>query len=183
MRLAALVLFLAACASRDRDATAAAAGRLSPELLPAQSPAARFVDLKDAAPRTLRVGVSPEDGTLRLVLETEGQAPREIRVTRTDGSLLFAAGGETGTELLRVGAAPGDAWESAGRRVRFEGWERVIAASDPSVGWEAARVSARRGPPGMEQVETWWFARGVGVVRLRSDHGGVFVDELIRAGR
>jgi len=128
---------------------------------------------------------SPDGQSARLVLEapvargpTDVLQPMEMHVTRRDASLWFSSDINLGTELIRAGAAPGDAWESAGRRVRFEGWENVPIGG---TGVEAARITARRGPAGLEQVETWWFARGVGLVRLKSDRGSISVDELVRA--
>ncbi len=150
---------------------------LSADLCPLTASTAGFVEMKDSSARTLRVEPL-EDDAARLVLDVPGAPPREIRVARRDGSVFFAGSIGPGTEILRLGAAPGDTWESDGRRVTFEGWERLPL---PGATYDAARISARRGPAGLEQVETWWFARGVGLVRLRSDHGKLFIDELVRS--
>lgn len=175
---AALVLLasIVGCATPSGGDPAPGAA-LSADLCPLTASTAGFVDLKDSSPRTLRV--EPLEGdAARLVLEVPDSPPREIRVTRKDGSIFFSGGMGTGTEILRGGAEPGATWESDGRRVTFEGWERMPLASAT---YDTARISARRGPSGLEQVETWWFARGVGLVRLRSDHGSLFVDELVRS--
>ena len=46
-----------------------------------------------------------------LVVAGGSGPPRELRVTRRDGSLFFSGGVEEGTELIRVGAQAGDAWQ------------------------------------------------------------------------
>ena len=183
MRLAitALALFLAGCAAggaATSEPEAAADAGLSLDLFPFETSSTAFVDVKDSSPRTLRVEPSPDGESARIALDVGAGPPREMRVTRRGDSLFFSGGVELGAELLRAGARPGDAWESDGRRVTFDGWERVRL---PAATYDAARVSARRGPAGLEQVETWWFAKGVGLVRLKSDHGTLFVDELVRS--
>lgn len=180
-RLPVLAVLLAAlsaagCASPSGGDPAPGAA-LSADLCPLTASSAAFLDMKDSTARTLRVEPLG-DGAARLVLDVPGAPPREIRVTLRDGSIYFSGGMGQGTEILRSGASPGDSWESDGRRVTFEGWERLPL---PAATWDAARISARRGPAGLEQVETWWFARGTGLVRLRSDHGGLFTDELVRS--
>jgi hypothetical protein len=174
--LAALLLCLAAgCAGND---AAPAPPPLSEDLFPFAASSASFVDLRGTEARTVRVEPDASDGSARLVVEEGGHPARELRVTRRGASLYFSGGVDEGTELIRLGARAGDAWESAGRRVSFDGWERVAL---PAATYDAARITARRGPAGMQQVETWWFAPGVGLVRLRSDHGTLFVDELVRS--
>jgi len=179
--LACLVV-LAGCATGAAPAPNPQAGTpvLSMDLLPFEASSAPFTDTTDPAPRTLRIEPAADGASARLLLEMDGIPPRELRATRRDGSVFLSGGMEEGTELIRAGARAGDTWESGGRRVTFEGWERV---SLPTVTYDAAKISTRRGPPGVEQVETWWFAPGVGLVRLRSDHGTLFVDELIRSPR
>jgi hypothetical protein len=181
--LAAALLVLAGCAggapssSPPDSGTPRAEAPLSAELFPFAASTAGFADQKDGAARTLRVEPAADGVTARLVLEVPGVASRVMTATRRGGSVFFSGGVDVGTELLRGGAAPGAAWESDGRRVRFDGWERLTL---PAGTYDAARISARRGPTGLEEVETWWFAPGVGLVRLRSDHGTLFVDELVR---
>jgi hypothetical protein len=34
------------------------------------------------------------------------------------------------------------------------------------------------GPATLPVVQTWWFAPGSGLVRMRSDRGGIFTDEM-----
>jgi hypothetical protein len=177
---AALVLAVSACQGGGA-APDAAAGALTADLLPFEASSAAFTNARDGTPRTLRVVPSADGRAARLVLEAPGgAAPGEIRVTRRDDSLWFSADVDLGTELIRIGAAPGAAWESQGRRVRFEGWESLpLGASNV----EAARIVARRGPAGLERAETWWFARGVGLVRLKPERGSMSPDELVRVAR
>jgi hypothetical protein len=176
--LAVLLALAAAACAGGPDGDAAGAPPLGADLFPFAASSATFIDLRGSAARTVRVEPAEGDASARLVLEGEDGPPRELRVTRRDGSLFFSGGVEEGTELIRVGARAGDAWESGGRRVTFDGWERVTL---PAATYDAARITARRGPAGMQQVETWWFAPGVGLVRLRSDHGTLFIDELVRS--
>jgi hypothetical protein len=177
--LAALPIVLAACAGGGAATGAAPGpgGAMTADLVPFTASTATFTNARDASTRTLRVVPAPDGQSVRLVLEAPGAAPSEIRVTRRDAALWFSSDIDLGTELIRIGAEPGTKWESAGRRVGFEGWETVTFGS---AGMEAARVTARRGPAGLEHVETWWFVRGVGLVRLKSDRGAISVDELVR---
>jgi len=177
--IAAFALFVAGCASPDAARAPASDAPLTLDLCPFDAPSAAFLDAKDGAPRTLRVEPLEGGESARMILEGAEAKPREIRVTRRGESLFFSGGIDVGTELIRAGARPGDRWDSDRRHVSFDGWERVrLPGAD-----EAARITARRGPAGLEQVETWWFARGVGLVRLKTDHGGIFGDELVRAAK
>jgi hypothetical protein len=176
---ALLALVLAGCAgAKGGGGGSPDAPALSGDLFPFTASSASFVDVRGSTARTVRVEPDASDGSARLVLEAGEGPARELRVTRRDGSLFFSGEIGEGTELIRAGAHAGDEWESGGRRVRFDGWERVTL---PAANYDAARITARRGPAGMQQVETWWFAPGVGLVRLRSDHGSLFVDELVRS--
>jgi hypothetical protein len=189
MRVVASVLLLlvaTACAVPQAVVPAAVApaavdpapDALTPDLFPFVASSATFVDAAGARPRALRVEPAADAVSARLVMDVAGGAARALTVVRRGDSLYFAAGDSLGTELLRGGARPGDAWQTDGRRVRFETWERVTT---PAGAWDAARVSARTGPAQLEHVETWWFARGVGLVRLRSEHGPLFADEMTRS--
>ncbi len=179
--LAALVLLLAGCGTpgvRGDAASTTQDAALSLDLFPFDARSATFVDSRDAAPRTLRVEPSPDGASARVLLDVAGAATGEMRVTRRDGSLFFSADVGPGTELIRAGAKPGDGWESEGGRVRFEGWERV---TPPSASYDAARITVRRGRPELEVVETWWFARGVGLVRQRTDRGSLMTSDRVRS--
>lgn len=179
--LAGLLLLFAGCAAPPAAPPARTADEaaLATDLFPFQTAAAAFTNVSDSSPRTLRVEPAADGASAKVFIGAPGGELREIlHVTRRDGSLYFAAGPDEGTELLRGGAHPGDSWESGGRHVRFDGWERVALAS---ASYDAARITARRGPTSVEQVETWWFAKNVGLVRLRNDHATFFVDELVRS--
>lgn len=123
------------------------------------------------------------DGTEREVSVSPTTTGAVIRVgpgggmdvLREGTGVVFRSGPESWAELIRDGARPGDSWESGGTRVRFDGWDRI---SVPAGTFDAARVRAVSGPAPLEVVQTWWFARGVGLVRLRSDRGGLFADEM-----
>ncbi len=175
LRIAVVAAALMACTSTPHDPAARA---LAEDLVPLAPSVATFT-MGGSATRTLRVEPAADGSAAKFVLEG-GETPREIRVTRSGTSLWFSGGAGLGTELVRFGATPGTSWESGGREVRFEGWERVEV---PAGAYDAARITARRGPPSLQEVETWWFAPQVGLVRLRTDHGGIFVDEMSFAGR
>jgi hypothetical protein len=177
----ALVLAASACGAGDvvRARSSDAWAEMTPDLVPFQASESSFVDVKDGSPRTLKVVPAADGASARLVLQVADGPAREILVTRRDRALYFSGGPELGTELIRLGAHPGDSWDSEGRHVSFDGWERVLL---PHVSVDAVRVTARRGPQGLQQVETWWFAPGVGLLRLKSDHGSLFTDELVRTG-
>jgi hypothetical protein len=175
---ALLVSLLAGCVGGGHDAAPAGPPALSLDLFPLGASSAEFVDVRSSEARTVRVEPDAASGSVRLVVAGGSGPPRELRVTRRDDSLFFSGGVEEGTELIRAGAHAGDAWKSADRSVTFDGWERVTL---PTANYDAARITVRRGPAAMQQVETWWFAPGVGLVRLRSDHGTLFVDELLRS--
>ena len=162
----------------SRDAPAPGAAPLSADLLPFTASSAPYSDLKAPQPWLLRVEPSADGASARLLLEVPGGPARELRATRRGDSVFVSGGVDLGTELIRIGAHPGDQWNSGGLQVTFDGWER---AALPAGNYDAARITTRRGPVGVQHVETWWFAPGVGLVRLRSDHGTLFVDELVRA--
>lgn len=178
----ALVLVVAAsCAGTETPPPRSDAPALAADLFPLERATAEFQ--VNGTPHAIRVEPSDDGASARLYYERADGAPAElVRVARRGDAFLFARGPEPGTELLRVGARPGEAWESEGSRVRFDGWERVDC---PARSYDAARITRRFGPEAIQGVETWWFAPGVGLVRLVSDHrserGSLFVDELIRS--
>ncbi len=177
----AIVLLLAGCGSAGAPAPSgpADAATLTLDLFPFGPASSAFVNVSDSSMRTVRVEPEAGGAGARILTGAAGGDLSEIlRVTRQGDALSFAEGAVEGTVLLRAGARPGDSWESGGWRVRFDGWERV---SLPQGGIDAARITARRGPPTLERVETWWFAKGAGLVRLRNDHGKLYVDEIVRA--
>lgn len=179
--IAAIVLLLAGCASSkgadgkpaDWDAP------LSADLVPFDAPPATFVDVKDPEPRTMRAEPAADGSSVRFVLEV-GESARELRVSRRDGSLFFSTPPDPEVELIRGGARPGDVWVSADQRITFDGWERVTL---PDKTYEAARITVRRGPLAFQLTETWWFAKGVGLVRQRTDRGSMFVEERYRSSK
>jgi len=178
--IAAFLVLLAGCSSAVVGAERAPSDwdePISVELFPFDAPPAKFVDSKNAAPRTMRVERSPDGASARWLLEIDDAPTAAMRVTRRGESLFFANGGDAEVELIRGGARPGAAWDSAEQRVTFDGWERV---SLPGASYEAARITVRRGKPDFQLVETWWFAKGVGFVRQRTDRGSLFVAERTR---
>ena len=175
-----LLIVISGCRTEGGSASRPTNGAapLSFDLLPFTASTAAFSDLGDALPRILRVEPSADGSSARLLLEGAGGPARELRATRRGDAVFVSGGVDIGTELIRIGAHPGEAWESGGMHVTFDGWERVTLAA---ANYDAARISTRRGPVGVQHVETWWFAPGVGLVRLRSDHATLFVDELVRS--
>lgn len=163
------------CAGGTGSAAAGdpAARPLDAEVFPL-APRESIFALGRSATRTLRV--VPDSGSAAdLTFEGGPGADRRLRATRTADAILLSAGPGLGTELVRLGAAPGDVWTSGAETVRFEGWERIEV---PAGLFDAARISTRSGPEALQRVETWWLARGVGIVRLRADHGGIFAEEM-----
>src|SRR5262245_11941230 len=145
MRVLLAAVVLAACASSTPPAATATDERLAPDLCPLTAWTATFLDAKGASPRSLRVEPAGDGTSARLVMDVPGEPSRALSIYRRGESTWIAAGDDAGVELLRGGARPGDAWESDGRRVRFEGWETLGA-------WTAARVASRSGPAQLEQV-------------------------------
>lgn len=182
---AALALALAAatagCASSGPEPTTSVPANgaktapseraLSDDLFPCDARSSPFV-LAGGGACALRV--EPSDGGAVLWME-RGAARRRMDVLRTGEGFVFSGGPGTETELIRFGAAPGAEWTSGAARVRFDGWERLTL---PGGTFDAARIRSVSGPASLEVVETWWFAPGAGLVRLRSDKGGVFAEEM-----
>jgi len=170
-------LALAACAGSTPDGAPSDPARapMTAELFP-------FVEQVV----TVRVGREQQGvirmtpaGESRVDLAFRGRGVRERNIeVRSDGSsLFFRTGPDRGTELVRFAARPGDAWESAGGTVRFIGWERIEV---PAGTYDAARVLWSTGDEGFARADTWWFAPGVGLVRLASRWGDLFEEELVR---
>ena len=184
MRPAALCLLLAAavaggCASPETSGggDASAALRLSPDVCPFDAPPGRFSIRKGAPEQAFHVVPGADGATAKLVLEGLDGPAMELHVTRKADSLYFSPGPELGAELIRGGADPGTTWDSDGWRITFEGWEPVVTASGR---YDAARIAARRGPAKLQWVQTWWFARGVGLLRMRQEKGPLYSDEMVR---
>lgn len=183
--LLSVLALVAACASDDGADPA-------PPAVPSQDPgaAALGADLLPFTEAVLRfdagrgreavLSTRPAGGAvLKFVLSGEGMRPREIDVLREGDSIFFRAGPERGTELLRLGATPGDAWSAPPATVRFDGWERV---SVPAGTYDCARIVATSGGGDIARVDTWWFARDLGLVKLRSEYGTLFTEEMSLLG-
>ncbi|MCE9635189.1 MAG: hypothetical protein K8T90_05725 [Planctomycetes bacterium] len=171
--LACVAGALPACAGTA--ATAPGVGprtTLSAELFPFTTRAAEFV-APGGSQRTLRVEAA--DAAAVLWLEGDPAGALRMDVTRAADSIVFSSGPDSTTELIRIGAAPGSEWMSGDTTVHFDGWERI---SLPGGTFDAARIRARSGPASLEVVQTWWFAPGAGLVKLRSDQGGIFSKEM-----
>lgn len=164
---------LPACAGAAPTAPGVGArAPLGADLFPFTSRTAEFV-APGGSQRTLRVESS--DASAVLWLEGDPAGALRMDVTRTGESIVFSSGPDSTTELIRIGAAPGSEWTSGVTTVRFDGWERIAL---PGGTFDAARIRARSGPASLEVVQTWWFAPGTGLVKLRSDQGGIFSKEM-----
>ena len=169
--LAVLLLALAGCQSST--SAGAAAEAMPADLFPLDPSSAQF-DAGRGRRLTIRVeGLG--DGRARMTLGDPSGAA--VDVVRTDTGLVFRNGPDEGAELVRFGAVPGDEWQISGGKARFAGWERIQVAAGT---YDAARVQANYGADGLDRVDTWWFARGVGLIRLKSDWGELFSEELVR---
>ena len=150
---------------------------LTADLIPLEERTSRF-DVGRGRVRTLRV-VPLGNDTADLVFEGGSAGARRLRVVRREKAVFLSAGPGQATEILRIGAEPGDEWETRFEEIQFDGWERVDV---PAGSFDAARVTTRSGPDQLPRTETWWFVRGEGLVRLRSDHGGIFSEEMLLLG-
>ena len=146
-------------------------GPLAEDLFPM---AARTADFVRARGDHVTLVVEVQEGG--AVMRLGGPGPdRRIDVRRDGRSLLFSGAPDASTELLRLGAVAGDSWTSGAATVHFDGWERIDV---PAGTFDAVRIRTVEGAPTLSIVQTWWFAPGVGLVRLRSDRGNVFSDEM-----
>lgn len=155
----------------------AARNALGPDLFPFRARTAAFV-APGGSERTLRIESAETSAVLWL--EGDPAGPLRMDVSRTGDSIVFSSGPDATTEIIRVGATPGAEWTSGETTVHFDGWERIAL---PGGTFDAARIRARSGPKSLEVVQTWWFAPGEGLVKLRSDQGGIFNREMSLAGR
>ena len=108
----------------------------------------------------------------------DGLSTRRLDWVRDGGSIWCSDGPDRRVEFLRLGAVPGTSWTSSGRTLRFDGWERVETAGGT---FDAARVSSTVEVPPYVEVETWWFAPGEGLVRMRVDKSDLYSMEMSRA--
>jgi hypothetical protein len=172
-----LAAFAAGCASSG-DGDSLERRALTADLFPFAEHAARFSVGRGQA-CTLRVTPDGSDAAV-LRFERGNGAVQSLRATRGPTGVHLSAGPSLGTEVLRLGAVPGATWESRQATVRFDGWERVQV---PAGAFDAARITTTSGPEDLPWTETWWFAPGEGIVRLRSDRGGIFADEMMLLSR
>ncbi len=168
-----LLVLTVGCASSQPDFGPGAIGE---DVFPIESRDLTFVTTTGEN-RLLRM--RPEAaGTLVITVEGDGiPVARMLTFRRHDQSIWVASGPGGGTELLRFGVEAGTTWESGVEVVSFDGWERVEV---PAGVYDAARISTRRGSPQLARIDSWWFAPREGLVRFRSDQGGLVVEELRR---
>ena len=138
---------------------------LGSDVLPLEASVAHFVT---QPPGELRLRTEPSADGEGATIWMEGDVPqgRRIDVQRTATGVRIGAGPSTGYELVREGALPGEAWESGGRTVTFDGWERV---ETPAGVFDAARIRTQRREGDVVDTEVWWLAAGSGIVRLEID--------------
>jgi len=167
-------VFAAACSSTSDGEEPAT---LTAELFPLVERTARF-SVGRGRVATLQVFPREESLADMAFAGARGVAP-QFRVIRTEDAVFLAAGPGRGTEILRFGELPGKAWESGFEIIQFDGWERVQV---PAGTFDAARITARSGPDQLPRIQTWWFAPGVGLVKLRSNYGTIFQEEILLLG-
>jgi len=97
--------------------------------------------------------------------------------SRVGADVLLSDGPDRSIAMLRVGAQPGASWVSSGRTITFDGWERVAT---PAGSYDAVRITSSTVTKGVVESETWWFAPGVGLVRLTQNKGDLFTTEMWR---
>lgn len=148
---------------------------LGPELLPFDAPPCDF-EVWDGARRSLSTE-QVDANRVRLRLADVGVLAEVER--RPDG-LYFSDEPGAGSALIRFGQLPGSEWTTAASRVKFEGWERLDL---PGGVFDAAHVSESVGPDSFVSRMSWWFAPGVGLVRVLVNRAGLDTRELVRAGR
>lgn len=167
-RVLVLAAAAAACASPDGGGSGAPLGE---DLFPLAPRTSVFV-LSRGPERTIRV----ETTDTGAVLWVEGGVrPMRMDVRREPGGFVVSSGPNAETEVVRFGAKPGAEWGSSERKVRFDGWERLVL---PGGTYDAARIRVMWGPDSLASVETWWFAPGTGLVRWRIEQGGLNTEEL-----
>lgn len=181
-----VVLLLAACAGTGspsgdgRGATngtatpAGVRGALPRDVFPLEAPAGLFSTSQRG---TVEVRVERRDGGATMWISGEGLNPQRIDWYVEGDSIYCSDGPDRRVEFLRIGAAPGASWESSGRTIRFEGWERV---GTPSGSYDAVRISSALSVPPYTEVETWWFASDIGLVKMRVDKADLYSMEMSR---
>ncbi len=124
-----------------------------------------------------RVNIEPTPTGVRMTI-TDGVAKLGHMDWRRSGDdILLSDGPDRWVIMLRIGAVPGTSWNSSGREIRFDGWERV---STPAGQFDAVRITSSAVTSDLTESETWWFSPGEGLVRLAQDKGGLFRTEMWR---
>ncbi len=189
--LVALTLALAACVGDGAPAppttgsstgVGSAAGApfrgtrdvLTAYVFPLDAPPARFTTSQSGI---VTVRLEPFEGGTAMWIGADGPTARRIDWFVEGSSIYCSDGPDRRVEFLRIGARPGTTWESSGRTLRFEGWERV---ETPAGFFDAVRISSTLEVAPYVEVETWWFAPGVGLVELRVDKGDLYSMEMKR---
>ena len=165
--------FAAACSSTSDGDDPGEPASLTADLFPLVERTARF-SLGRGKVATLHV-FPREEAMADMSFDGARGVAQQFRVMRTDDALFLAAGPGRGTEILRFGELPGKAWESGFEIIQFEGWERVQV---PAGTFDAAKITTRSGPDQLPRLQSWWFAPGEGLVRLRSNYGTIFQEEM-----
>ena len=173
-----LIALLSGCASVDLGTPDAARGAaLSPSLFPMTARSTEY-QMTRGERRTLRLAITGADAATLWI--EGGRVAQRLEITQSGVGISFSGEPGAATELIRFGALPGATWSSGQTNVLFDGWERIEV---PAGVFDVARVKTSLVTNGIRHDETWWFADAVGIVRLRSDYGGLFTDEMSLAGR
>ena len=184
LALLSLVLLAVGCASNDgstgtvRTPPAVRAdaprGTLTADVFPFDAAPARFATSQRDE---VVVRLEPGDGGAAMWITGEGLNARRIDWTRDGDSIYCSDGPDRRVEFIRIGVAPGTEWQSSGRTVRFEGWERI---DTPAGFFDAARINTTLELEGITEVESWWFAPGAGLVKMRVDKADLYKLEMWR---
>jgi len=180
------VFVLSACAT---DPATSTIPTVTPGAVPDVAPSDRALsdDVFPFADATARFSTG-EGVILFVTMETTAQGARMTVADdeakrghydwRRDGNeILLSDGPDRWVAMLRVGALPGASWESSGRTIRFDGWERV---KTPAGVYDAVRITSSATSSSLVESETWWFSPGVGLVRLTQNKGNLFRTEMWR---
>jgi hypothetical protein len=113
----------------------------------------------------------------RMTISTGATTLGHLEWRREGEQILLSDGPDRWVAMLKIGAQPGAVWTSSGRTIRFDGWERV---QTPSGDYDAVRITSAATTKDLEESETWWFAPGVGLVKLSQNKGDLFQTEMWR---
>ncbi len=113
---------------------------------------------------------APEGGAGGLVLT--GRSAGLVHVRVADGFLELLHDGDVVERPLKVEGVAGDAWTGAGASYRVFGYDRLEILGQER---RALVVAADRG----EVRDLFWFARGLGWIRFRTERQGRVIRDAV----